>query len=116
MATSEPPSSPQSCALRIEAPAVHEAVAYLVDGLPPNAHLVISIRADPPLALSRQRARRCYRASPGGRGERIGAPVSAWRVKLLIASGRLAGSSGLAYQLPAAGLLHHFPDADRGAR
>ena len=36
--------------------AVHETVAYLLDHLPSNMHLVISTRADPPLQLGRLRA------------------------------------------------------------
>jgi len=36
---------------------VHEAVTYLLDHLPPQMHLVILTRADPPLPLSRLRAR-----------------------------------------------------------
>jgi LuxR family maltose regulon positive regulatory protein len=37
--------------------AVHDAISFLVDHLPPNAHLVIASRADPPLPLARLRAR-----------------------------------------------------------
>jgi LuxR family transcriptional regulator, maltose regulon positive regulatory protein len=37
--------------------AVHGAVTFLLDHLPPQAHLVISSRADPPLPLARLRAR-----------------------------------------------------------
>jgi LuxR family maltose regulon positive regulatory protein len=37
--------------------AIHRAVAFLMDYLPPQAHLVIVSRADPPLPLSRLRAR-----------------------------------------------------------
>lgn len=36
---------------------VHEAVAFLLDHAPPSMHLVITTRADPPLQLSRLRAR-----------------------------------------------------------
>ncbi|MDQ3864684.1 MAG: LuxR C-terminal-related transcriptional regulator [Actinomycetota bacterium] len=36
--------------------AVHDALFFLVDHLPPNAHLVIASRADPPLPLARLRA------------------------------------------------------------
>lgn len=36
---------------------IHEAVAYLVEHLPPEAHLVLVCRADPPLPLARLRAR-----------------------------------------------------------
>lgn len=41
----------------IEAPEVHRAVTFLVDHLPPQAGLRIATRADPPLQLSRLRAR-----------------------------------------------------------
>ncbi len=36
---------------------VHRLVAFLVDNLPPQMHLVIASRADPPLPLARLRAR-----------------------------------------------------------
>jgi LuxR family maltose regulon positive regulatory protein len=41
----------------ISAPQIHEGVGFLLDGLPPNAHLVIATRADPPLPIFRLRAR-----------------------------------------------------------
>ena len=41
----------------ITSQAVHEAVAYLIDNLPPMLHLVLTSRADPPLPLARLRAR-----------------------------------------------------------
>jgi len=41
----------------IESRAIHEAVSFLVEHLPPNAHLVIAGRADPPMPLSRWRAK-----------------------------------------------------------
>jgi LuxR family maltose regulon positive regulatory protein len=41
----------------IDTPAVHDAVAFLVDNLPPHLHLVIATRTDPPLPLSRWRSR-----------------------------------------------------------
>jgi len=41
----------------IEARPVHEALAFLVSHLPPQVHLVIATRADPPLPLARLRAR-----------------------------------------------------------
>ncbi len=41
----------------ITAQPVHEAVAFLLDHLPPGAHLVIATRTDPPLSLARLRAR-----------------------------------------------------------
>jgi LuxR family transcriptional regulator, maltose regulon positive regulatory protein len=42
----------------VRAPAVHDAVAFLLDHLPPALHLVIASREDPPLPLPRLRARR----------------------------------------------------------
>lgn len=36
---------------------VHEALDYLLEHMPPNLHLVIATRADPPLAIPRLRAR-----------------------------------------------------------
>ena len=41
----------------IGALAVHDVVAFLVGNLPPQVHLVIATRSDPPLPLSRLRAR-----------------------------------------------------------
>jgi LuxR family maltose regulon positive regulatory protein len=41
----------------IEAPQIHRAVSFLLEHMPPQMHLVISTRADPPLALSRLRGR-----------------------------------------------------------
>ena len=41
----------------IDAPAVHSALAFLVDHLPAQLHLVIASRTDPPLPLARLRAR-----------------------------------------------------------
>lgn len=41
----------------IESREVHEAMAFLLDHLPPQLHLVIASRADPPLPLARLRAR-----------------------------------------------------------
>jgi LuxR family maltose regulon positive regulatory protein len=41
----------------VEAPPVHESVAFLLDRLPPGLRLVLSSRADPPLPLARLRAR-----------------------------------------------------------
>jgi LuxR family maltose regulon positive regulatory protein len=40
----------------ISAQAVHDAVTFLLDHLPPQMHLVILTRADPPLPLARLRA------------------------------------------------------------
>ena len=41
----------------INAPTVHQALALLLDHLPPQLHLVIATRVDPPLPLARLRAR-----------------------------------------------------------
>jgi LuxR family transcriptional regulator, maltose regulon positive regulatory protein len=41
----------------IDSGPVHGMVSFLLDNLPPNAHLVISSRMDPPLPLPRLRAR-----------------------------------------------------------
>src|SRR5687768_8667793 len=41
----------------IDSEAVHGAVSFVLENLPPNVHLVISSRIDPPLHLSRLRAR-----------------------------------------------------------
>jgi LuxR family maltose regulon positive regulatory protein len=41
----------------IDEPAVHRALIYLLNHLPPHLHLVIASRADPPLQLARLRAR-----------------------------------------------------------
>jgi LuxR family maltose regulon positive regulatory protein len=41
----------------IDGAAVHEAVTFLVDNLPPQVTLAMATRADPPLPLSRLRAR-----------------------------------------------------------
>ncbi len=40
----------------IESAEIHAGVAFLVDHLPPNVHLVLAGRADPPLPLARLRA------------------------------------------------------------
>ena len=37
--------------------AVHDAVVFLLDYMPPNLHLIIASRSDPPLPLARLRAR-----------------------------------------------------------
>ena len=42
----------------IEAPAIHTALTFLLDHLPPHMHLMITSRSDPPLPLARWRARR----------------------------------------------------------
>jgi len=41
----------------ITTPAVHQALTFLLEYLPPPLHLLISARSDPPLPLSRLRAR-----------------------------------------------------------
>lgn len=41
----------------ISSPAIHEAMAFLLDHLPPPMHIIITTRADPPLPLARWRAR-----------------------------------------------------------
>lgn len=41
----------------IQDPAVHDAMAFLLDHLPPRLHFVLGARADPPLPLARYRAR-----------------------------------------------------------
>src|SRR5215207_6391928 len=40
----------------IESATIHEALAFLIDHLPPRMHLIITTRADPPLPLPRLRA------------------------------------------------------------
>jgi ATP/maltotriose-dependent transcriptional regulator MalT len=42
---------------RISAQLIHDMLAYLLDHLPSNLHLVIASRADPPLPIARLRAR-----------------------------------------------------------
>src|SRR5215831_4558480 len=41
----------------VQAPPVHNSIAFLLDRLPPGLRLVLSSRADPPLPLARLRAR-----------------------------------------------------------
>ena len=41
----------------VEAKPIHDAVAFLLEHLPPRMHLAIASRADPPLPLARLRAR-----------------------------------------------------------
>ena len=41
----------------IEQPSIHQALTFLLDHLPPQTHLVIASRADPPLPLARLRTR-----------------------------------------------------------
>jgi LuxR family maltose regulon positive regulatory protein len=42
----------------ISTPAIHQVLAFLLDHLPTQLHLLITTRSDPPLPLSRLRARR----------------------------------------------------------
>ena len=41
----------------IESPAIHEAVSYIIEHLPPQVHMVIASRIDPPLPLARWRVK-----------------------------------------------------------
>ncbi|HUV28936.1 MAG: HTH-type transcriptional regulator MalT [Anaerolineales bacterium] len=41
----------------ISSPDIHQAIAFLIEHLPEQMHMVIATRADPPLALSRLRVR-----------------------------------------------------------
>jgi len=41
----------------VTTPAIHQALAFLLDHLPPQLHLLITTRSDPPLPLSRLRVR-----------------------------------------------------------
>ncbi len=41
----------------IDSPPIHQALAFLLDYLPPRLHLVIATRVDPPLPLARLRGR-----------------------------------------------------------
>ena|SRR5215213_591813 len=40
----------------ITLPAIHEAIAFLLDRMPSHMHIIITTRADPPLPLARLRA------------------------------------------------------------
>ncbi len=42
----------------IQTPAIHAALTFLIDHLPPHMHLMITTRSDPPLPLARWRVRR----------------------------------------------------------
>jgi LuxR family maltose regulon positive regulatory protein len=42
---------------QITSQAIHEAIGFLIDHLPPRMHLIMTSRADPPLPLARLRAR-----------------------------------------------------------
>lgn len=41
----------------LRSPSIHEAVAFLLERMPPQLHLVITTRAQPPLPLARMRAK-----------------------------------------------------------
>ncbi|MEM0979397.1 MAG: hypothetical protein AAGH78_03895 [Cyanobacteria bacterium P01_H01_bin.58] len=41
---------------RIETPAIHRGIGFLLNHLPPQLHLIIASRADPPLSLARLRS------------------------------------------------------------
>jgi LuxR family maltose regulon positive regulatory protein len=41
----------------ISNPTIHEGIAFLLDHLPANLHLMIATRSDPPLPLARLRGR-----------------------------------------------------------
>jgi LuxR family maltose regulon positive regulatory protein len=41
----------------ISAPAIHQAMAFVIEHLPPQLHVVLTTRSDPPLPLTRLRAR-----------------------------------------------------------
>jgi len=41
----------------IEDPAIHEAVGFILDHLPPQLHFILASRSEPPLPLARYRAR-----------------------------------------------------------
>ncbi len=41
----------------VDRPAIHDALTFLLDHLPPSMHLVVASRADPPLPLPRLRTR-----------------------------------------------------------
>jgi len=42
----------------IDTQSIHQSVGYLLDNLPPQMHLVIATRSDPPIPLSRMRGQR----------------------------------------------------------
>ncbi|HEX6605776.1 MAG TPA: AAA family ATPase, partial [Chloroflexia bacterium] len=60
-AVAAPPAPPALLVLDdyhvIDAPAIHQALAFLIEHLPPHLHLVLAGRADPPLPVGRLRAR-----------------------------------------------------------
>jgi LuxR family maltose regulon positive regulatory protein len=41
----------------IQSPTVHDRITYLLENLPPQAHLMVATRADPPLPVARLRGR-----------------------------------------------------------
>ena len=41
----------------ITAPAIHEALSYVIDHLPPHFHFILAVRGEPPLPLPRYQAR-----------------------------------------------------------
>ena len=43
----------------ISNPTIHKGIAYLLDHIPANLHLIIATRSDPPLPLARLRGRNC---------------------------------------------------------
>ena len=69
----------------VESAEVHEAMAFLLDHLPPQLHLVIASRADPPLPLARLRAR----------GELVEVRAADLRFTAAEAAAYLNGSMGL---------------------
>jgi LuxR family maltose regulon positive regulatory protein len=70
----------------VESRDVHDAMTFLVEHLPSNVHLVIATRADPPLPLSRLRAR----------GELVEVRAADLRFTDDEAADYLAGTMGLA--------------------
>jgi LuxR family maltose regulon positive regulatory protein len=40
----------------IDTPAIHQAISFFLEHLPPRLHLVIATREDPPFPLARLRA------------------------------------------------------------
>lgn len=51
---------------RIRSPVIHEALQFAVEHAPPNLHIILITREDPPLTLARWRAR-AVDGNPGGR-------------------------------------------------
>jgi LuxR family maltose regulon positive regulatory protein len=74
----------------IDAREVHDGVGFLLEHLPPQAHLVIVGRADPPLPLARMR----------GRGELVEVRAADLRFTLDEAASYLTGVMGLALTAP----------------